>query len=143
MNGHLRGTKREKNEDNDDIESYSKAKSYDGDIITIESSDDEGVVMQSLIVEKKNDAENKLLLVYPFDIDEEMLSEASRGLLELGGNMLGVQPILDDQPDEDDVTVGTRLPPRTHNVIIRDEEYGRLSPGQFLNDTLVDFWMQW
>jgi len=81
--------------------------------------------------------------VYPFDIDEEMLSEASRGLLELGGNMLGVQPILDDQPDEDDVTVGTRLPPRTHNVIIRDEEYGRLSPGQFLNDTLVDFWMQW
>jgi hypothetical protein len=95
---------------------------------------------------KKNDAENKLLLVFPFDVDEESLSEASRGLLELGGDLLGVvedEPSVEDQLDEDDVTRGTKKPPRTHHVTIRDEDYERLSPGQFLNDTLVDFWMRW
>jgi hypothetical protein len=54
---------------------------------------------------------------------------------------LGVVPILEDQPDENDVTGGTRMSPRTHNVIIHDEDYERLSPGQFLNDTLIDFWI--
>jgi hypothetical protein len=97
-------------------------------------------------VNKKNDAENKLLLVFPFDVDEESLSEASRGLLELGGDLLGVvedEPSVEDQLEEDDVTRGTKKPPRTHHVTIRDEDYERLSPGQFLNDTLVDFWMRW
>lgn len=96
---------------------------------------------------KKNNAENKLLLVYPFDVDEELLSESSRGLLELGGDLLGVkkedEPSVEDQLDEDDVTGGRRKPPRTHHVTIRNEDYERLSPGQFLNDTLVDFWMRW
>ena len=95
---------------------------------------------------KKNDAENKLLLVYPFDVDEELLREASRGLLELGGDLLGVkedESSVEDQLVEDDVTRGTKMPPRTHHVTIRDEDYERLSPGQFLNDTLVDFWMRW
>jgi hypothetical protein len=90
-------------------------------------------------------AENKLLLVYPFDIDETLLSEASRGLLELGGDLLDVKeddPSVEDQLNEDYVTKGTTKP-RTHHVTIRDEDYERLSPGQFLNDTLVDFWMHW
>jgi len=81
--------------------------------------------------------------VYPFDVDEELLREASRGLLELRGDLLGVSLSLVDQPDEDDVTGGTRMPPRTNNVIICEEDYKRLSPGQLLNDTLVDFWMRW
>ena len=101
---------------------------------------------RSVGANKKNDAENKLLLVYPFDIDEELLREASRGLLELGGDLLGVQedePSVEDQLVEDDVTRVTKKPPRTHHVTIRDEDYERLSPGQFLNDTLVDFWMRW
>ena len=95
---------------------------------------------------KNDDAENKLLLVFPFDVDEESLSEASRGLLELGGDLLGVvedEPSVEDQLDKDDVTRRTKKPPRTHHVTIRDEDYKRLSPGQFLNDILVDFWMRW
>ena len=95
---------------------------------------------------KKNEVENNVLLVYPFDVNEELLREASRGLLELGGDLLGVQedePSVEDQLVEDDVTRATKKPPRTHHVTIRDEDYERLSPGQFLNDTLVDFWMRW
>jgi hypothetical protein len=95
---------------------------------------------------ENDDTVNKLLLVFPFDVDEESLSEASRGLLELGGDLLGVvedEPSVEDQLDEDDVTRRTKKPPRTHHVTIRDEDYERLSPGQFLNDTLVDFWMRW
>ena len=95
---------------------------------------------------KNDDAENKLLLVFPFDVDEESLSEASRGLLELGGDLLGVvedEPSVEDQLDKNDVTRRTKKPPRTHHVTIRDEDYERLSPGQFLNDILVDFWMRW
>jgi Ulp1 family protease len=83
-----------------------------------------------------------LFLEYPFDVDEELLRKASRGLLELGGDSLGVVPILDNQPDED-VTRVTRIPLRTHYVIIRENDYKRLSPGQLLNDALVDFWMRW
>jgi Ulp1 family protease len=132
------------------LRSSTKTKSADGDLIVIESSEDEGDDMQSLTrsggTNKKNDAENKLLLEYPFDVDEELLREASQGLLELGGNMLGVKEdehIVEDQLDEDDVTRVTKKPLRTHHVTIHDEDYERLSPGQFLNDTLVDFWMRW
>jgi Ulp1 family protease len=32
---------------------------------------------------------------------------------------------------------------RGHFLTIREEDLSRLSPGEFLNDTLVDFWMQW
>ncbi len=101
---------------------------------------------QSGGVNKNNDAENKLLLVFPFDVDEKSLREASRGLLELGGDLLGViedGPSVEDRLVEDYVTRGTKIPPRTHHVKICDEDYERLSPGQFLNDTLVDFWMRW
>ena len=42
------------------------------------------------------DAENKLLLVYPFKgADEEMLVEASTGMIELSGHRLGVKDEMD------------------------------------------------
>ena len=74
------------------------------------------------------------------------MKEASRGLLELGGDLLGVQddePSVEDQLVEDDVTRVTNKPRRTHHVIIREDDYKRLSPGQLLNDAFVDFWMRW
>jgi len=99
---------------------------------------------------KDSGAENKLLLVYPFKVDETVLAEASKGLLELSGDTLGV-------PDAEDPTPQTRQPvqdpspdgvkkkgsSRVHYVTIREEERDRLAPGQFLNDSLVDFWMRW
>ena len=29
------------------------------------------------------------------------------------------------------------------SITIQGEDYGRLAPGEFLNDTLIDFWMKW
>jgi hypothetical protein len=82
------------------LKSCTKAKSAVGDVIEIESSEDERDDSRK----EKADGdvtENKLFLVYPFEFDEELLRKASRGLLELGGDSLGVVPILDNQPDED------------------------------------------
>lgn len=98
---------------------------------------------------KKKDSENKLLVVYPFGVDEAILSEAASGLKELGGDLLGIDDMDDTKPPaastpctdvEDDVKGKSS---RTHYVTIRDDDVERLCPGQFLNDTLVDFWMRW
>ena len=102
---------------------------------------------------KKRDSENKLLVVYPFGVDEEVLSEAASGLKELGGESLGVENVsvgdkinqpndvqMQNSSDMEDVKVKSS---RMHYVTIRDEDIERLCPGQFLNDTLVDFFMRW
>eukprot|EP00970_Alexandrium_tamarense_P017779 scaffold11237_cov115-Alexandrium_tamarense.AAC.1 len=100
------------------------------------------------------DAENKLLLVYPFKgADEEMLVEASTGMKELSGNRLGVKDEMDveeveatanDSSDQnnDEATVEVKDWARAHYVTILQVAYNRLEPGQFLDDSLVDFWMR-
>jgi hypothetical protein len=91
-------------------------------------------------------ADNKLLLVYPFDIDEAILSAAAAGLKELGGDLLGLyqaEVSLRGQLAEGYVAEEVKKPTRTHYVTIREDDKERLRPGQFLNDTLVDFWMRW
>ncbi len=92
-------------------------------------------------VAKKKRKENKLLLVYPFEVDEGLLSRCAADLTELGGNLIG----LDDQPlaKTESVSKNKKMPSRRHNVTICEDDRDRLRPGQFLNDTLVDFWMQW
>jgi len=101
---------------------------------------------------KKKESENKLLVVYPFGVDEATLSEAASGLKELGGDLLGLDDMGDTKPPaasakqgvhsdvEDD---GKGKSSRTHYVSIHDDDVKRLCPGEFLNDSLVDFWMRW
>ena len=102
---------------------------------------------------KRKEGENKLLLVYLFDVDEAILTEAAAGLKELGGDSLGVQTPHDsgeqptlaaslDQDDKGDIT-NSKGSSRTHHITIRQEDKERLCPGEFLNDALVDFWMRW
>ncbi len=43
---------------------------------------------------KRDDANNKLLLVFPFDIEDAMLSEAASGLKELGGDLLVITDLM-------------------------------------------------
>lgn len=104
---------------------------------------------------KKKNSVNKLLLVYPFGVAESTLAEAASELTELSGDLLGVEgarhnaTLLDDEDnglsdgggEDSDETKGKSS--RTHYVTIREDDVERLSPGQFLNDTLVDFWMRW
>ena len=102
---------------------------------------------------KKKDSENKLLVVYPFGVEESVLTEAASGLKELGGESLGVveavvygdtnQPVDVQMQGSSDVEDVKGKSSRTHNVTIRDEDIERLCPGRFLNDALVDFFMRW
>ena len=102
---------------------------------------------------KKKDSENKLLVVYPFGVEESVLTEAASGLKELGGESLGVveavvdgdtnQPVDVQMQGSSDMEDVKGKSSRMHYVTIRDEDIERLCPGQFLNDTLVDFFMRW
>ena len=96
---------------------------------------------------------DKLLLVYPFDVDEAILTEAAAGLKELGGDSLGVQtphvsgeqPTLAASLDQDvkgDVTkIKGSL--RAHHTVIRQDDREGLFPRELLSDAIVDFWMLW
>jgi hypothetical protein len=104
---------------------------------------------------KKKEGDNALLLVYPFGADKATLTEAASKLKELGGDPLGVDTPHDagqlpggagtqDQAGGEDATNGKEhSSSRTHYVTIRQDDKERLCPGQFLNDSLVDFWMRW
>ena len=101
---------------------------------------------------KKKDSDNKLLLVYPFAVDESVLTEAASRLTELGGDLLGVEGVngteqilgMDTNAQSDGGgNNDEKGESRTHHVTIRQDDKDRLAPGQFLNDTLVDFWMRW
>ncbi len=90
---------------------------------------------------KKKKEENKLLLVYPFEVDEAVLSGSAVDLTELGGKLFGLEA---GPPAKADIgSDNKKRPPRTHYVTICEDDKDRLRPGQFLNDTLVDFWMRW
>jgi Ulp1 family protease len=47
-----------------------------------------------------------------------------------------------EEKKSNDATTST-VQQRAHFVTIRVEYYKRLDPGKWLNDSLVDFWMQW
>jgi Ulp1 family protease len=110
------------------------------------------------IGDKKFDA---ILLVYPFAGDKKEIEMAANNLNEAKAN-----PML-EQESEADETAMTKEPPhsvspvpgtsddssnarqaiktknREHYLTVRVVDYERLDPGDWLNDTLIDFWMQW
>eukprot|EP00934_Nitzschia_sp_Nitz4_P002048 Nitzschia sp. Nitz4//scaffold80_size88189//71589//78338//NITZ4_005093-RA/size88189-processed-gene-0.64-mRNA-1//1//CDS//3329558648//2048//frame0 len=94
-----------------------------------------------------------LLLVYPFAGDPDKIEAAAEGLTEASG-------ALEVGEDNDDSSVasnnvaqasatttvtsdGSKTRHRAHFVTLRVEDYLRLEPREWLNDSLVDFWMQW
>ena len=101
-------------------------------------------------------SENKVLSVFPFKVEEEVLQNISKQFIELSGNRLGVEEVLTDvavrnateddnqgyDTDENNREIN-EVSARTHFLTIREDDKERLEPGQFLNDTLVDFWMSW
>ena len=85
------------------------------------------------------DDSRKVLLVYPFAVDEAILTEADSELTELGGDLLGVEGAQEGAYNG----ITQFLDEETKYITIRQGDRDRLHPGQFLNDTLVDFWMRW
>jgi hypothetical protein len=98
------------------------------------------------------------LLVYPFAGDPEDMENAARGLNEPNGRCFDTDP-MDIEAEDVSATsremtsegktgnaateIETTTRGRTHFLTIRVEEYEHLEPGEFLNDTLINFWMRW
>jgi hypothetical protein len=118
---------------------------------------------------RRGSASNEVMLVFPFGADKDAIEEAAKdckeacridpvvsdlGTVAFGGAGLEsngkevttsapeeTDSTSDDDDDKDDSTGTTKS--RAHFLTIREEDYDRLHPGEFLNDTLIDFWFQW
>jgi Ulp1 protease family, C-terminal catalytic domain len=83
-----------------------------------------------------------ILLVYPFNGDAAEIEKAAEGLTEARGldvpEDAGLNVVSDADADDP-----AKFSGRGHYMTIRVADYERLEPGEYLNDTLIDFWMQW
>lgn len=88
----------------------------------------------------RNRGEEDVLLVYPFAGDLYKMEKASEGLKELSkfGLSDNLAAVPSDQADVEE-SGGSR----SHTLTISVGDCQRLEPGIFLNDTLIDFFMQW
>lgn len=104
-----------------------------------------------------------VLLVYPFAGDPKQIEAAAQGLQEPSGKLSTKSGYISDSSDDEQDTIdqdisGKPMPSskdfneekavakvkvRQHYVTIRVKDYERLHPEEWLNDSLVDFWMQW
>lgn len=84
--------------------------------------------------------EEDVVLVYPFAGDKTSIERASSGLEVLGnfGRDSDSELVLLDQAEKEE-SGGSR----GHTLTISVGDCKRLAPGTFLNDTLIDFFMQW
>ena len=99
------------------------------------------------IARRKQYKEDETMLVYPFFATDEELDSASDGLTEASNRLSSTaDAIIIDKTSvltcRDQIS-DTSAIYKTHMVTIRGEDYDRLVPCEFLNDTLIDFWMKW
>jgi len=83
------------------------------------------------------------LLVYPFIGDPTEMEGAADGLTEAAGTMTAGAAIASPVSGEEDQEGEGKSRHRAHFVTITVDDYDRLQPGEWLNDSLVDLWMQW
>lgn len=105
---------------------------------------------QAARLSKNNGNNQQPLLVYPFHAPPEIFKAASETLTIASGpdynsfskddvtTVAVVTEDLDKKEDSSSTVMG-----RTHLLTIHEEDADRLEPGEFLNDTLIDFWMRW
>lgn len=94
---------------------------------------------------------NEILFVFPFGADVEKIDAAGRGLHEAsigcglfsGESVLAFQANSCNGDDEETSDESGNTTSRGHYLTIRQVDRDRLAVGEFLNDTLIDFWMQW
>jgi hypothetical protein len=100
---------------------------------------------------KSSDKPNDVLVVFPFGAKEEVIDAAGESLheasigcswnMEDGILSCTAEPDSDEHDESNDETENTSS--RAHYLTVRHEDRDRLEVGEFLNDTLIDFWMQW
>ena len=108
---------------------------------------------------KANFLENnsEVVLVYPFEGNNSAIEGAAVGLAEINkfdhkyDDKVGlveksnniIEKNSDDKENEKPISPNMSNIERSHFLTIRGDDVDRLEPGEFLNDTLIDFWMQW
>jgi hypothetical protein len=91
---------------------------------------------------------DETILVFPFHAKDSELNDASKNLIEANGKLTSseISTFFSKETTEDDVRIEqpqSQRVAKVHTVTIRGEDYDRLSPYEFLNDTLIDFWISW
>ncbi|GFH58426.1 hypothetical protein CTEN210_14902 [Chaetoceros tenuissimus] len=85
--------------------------------------------------------ENETALVFPSLLLETELDSVSSNLNEPNGKIgQNHESMFIRLAIKEKVPNGKQ---NNHIITIRGEDYDRLSPGEFLNDTLIDFWISW
>jgi hypothetical protein len=112
----------------------------------IDDSEDKGKKRRRLSVNLKEKrtgflagrGSNDILLVYPFNGDKTMIENASVGLKEAASNP---NCNVVNESQQGTVVEGSS---RAHYLTICVSDFERLEyETEYLNDTLIDFWMQW
>ena len=139
-------------EDGLSVDSNKSTDEEDGDLEQQMSSVNQSLHMMTRSGRKKmkkTNSKKKVLLVYPFELDESAMEEAVLGLKELGGDSLGVESG-DEEPPTDVRTQAQSdrdgagiKESRKHFITVYKDDTERLGAGKFLNDALIDFWMSW
>ena len=97
---------------------------------------------------------DEVRLVYPFAGDKDVFDAAAQDMLEASGRRFSEKnstPISlgknygvgRDMLKAGNNIRGNSSTRGTHYLTIDREDLERLEPGEFLNDTLIDFWMRW
>jgi hypothetical protein len=89
-----------------------------------------------------------IILVFPFHAKDSELSCASEKLIEADGKLTLSESatFFAKESEDNDPKPGhpqSQRAAKVHTVTIRGEDYDRLCPYEFLNDTLIDFWISW
>jgi hypothetical protein len=119
-------------------------------------------VSRTLAESSMTEGSNMVYVVFPFGSGKVDLDAAAEGLNELGSASMfksvvaygkdtnTISKIYDceegmgtNSSHDDKADSSKKLNSRTHFLTIGEEENKRLLPRGWLNDTLVDFWMQW
>ncbi len=95
----------------------------------------------------KKYAPEQTILVYPFEASPAELDKAAEHLTEASGRLKEGDDAEMIDVEKDSTSTETRETPtslgKTHMVTVRGEDYERLEDFEFLNDTLIDFWLKW
>ena len=89
------------------------------------------------------------MVVYPFNATPEVLQYSRNVFAESQKRLLSKKSEDDSSSEKDtvlkeeDISITPGQMGRTHLLTIRGEDVERLEPGEFLNDTIIDFWMKW
>lgn len=95
-----------------------------------------------------NLASNDILVTYPFDGDRSKMDKAGEDLNETSGVLDALpSPSEAEAASEEDARGDGEAKAtsfgRGHYMTVRVTDYDRLEATEYLNDTLVDFWMAW